>query len=123
MFPSDFTTHIEGIRPHVHARHYDLIGPDSRIIAPSAWETTVEPGMKITMRMRHLPEPKEEPIPPPPRNVILNLDDPLGPEKKPKGKAPSKTTKKVARPSSLSSWMLPPGVVARYQHYVFGEPD
>jgi hypothetical protein len=73
------------------------MGPDSGIIVPSAWDTTIEPDMKITMHMWPLPEPKEEPLPPPPPplpppllddELILNLDDLLGPEKeiKPKGK-------------------------------------
>jgi beta-glucosidase-like glycosyl hydrolase len=80
--------HVEEIGPHVHAGHYDLIGPDSGIIVPSAWETTIEPDMKITMHMWPIPEPKEEPIPPPPDvdDYILNLDDLLGPEKEVKGK-------------------------------------
>jgi hypothetical protein len=40
-----------------------------------------------SMHMWPLPEPKEEPIPPPPDDVgILNLDDLLGPEKEVKGK-------------------------------------
>ena len=82
--------HIEEIRPHVHSGHYDLMGPDFGIIIPSAWDTTIEPDMKITMHMWPLPEPKEEPLPPPPlfdEDAILNLDDLLGPEKevKPKG--------------------------------------
>jgi hypothetical protein len=89
--------HVEEIGPHVHSGHYDLMGPDSGIIVPSAWDTTIEPDMKITMHMWPLPEPKEEPLPPPPPplpppllddELILNLDDLLGPEKeiKPKGK-------------------------------------
>jgi hypothetical protein len=87
--------HVEEIGPHVHSGHYDLIGPDSSIIVPSAWDTTIEPDMKITMHMWPLPEPKEEPPPsspppsPPPldEEPILNLDDLLGPEPelKPKG--------------------------------------
>jgi hypothetical protein len=66
------------------------MGPDGGIIVPSAWDTTIEPDMKITMHMWPLPEPKEEPIPPPPLppddGGILNLDDLLGPEKEPKVK-------------------------------------
>ena len=54
---------VEEIGPHVHSGHYDLMGPDSGIIVPSAWDTTIEPDMKITMHMWPLPEPKEEPPP------------------------------------------------------------
>ena len=82
--------HVEEIGPHVHNGHYDLMGPDSGIIVPSAWETTIEPDMKITMHMWPLPEPKEEIIPPPPPDgfdPMMNLEDLLlGPEKEVKGK-------------------------------------
>jgi hypothetical protein len=67
--------HVEEIRPHVHKHYYDLIGPDAGIIVPSAWESTIEPDMKITMHMWPL-----IPAPPSDDNGILNLDDPLGPE-------------------------------------------
>jgi hypothetical protein len=84
---------IEEIGPHVHSGHYDLMGPDFGIIVPSAWDTTIKPDMKITMHMWPFPEPKKESLPPPPpppleEDIILNLDDLLGPEKevKPKGK-------------------------------------
>ena len=106
------------------------MGPDSGIIVPSAWETTIEPDMKITMHMWPLPEPKEEPMPPPPDGMdgILNLDDLLGPEKEVKGRGKtsnlflickylsthadnvsltgSKAPKKASRPSTFGSWML-----------------
>ena len=104
------------------------MGPDSGIIVPSAWETTIEPDMKITMHMWPLPEPKEEPIPPPlDGDGILNLDELLGPEKEVKGKgegqsiltwklahghadnpslAGSKAPKKAGKSSGFGSWML-----------------
>ena len=85
--------HVEEIGPHVHSGHYDLMGPDSSIILPLVWDTTIEPGMKITMHMWPLPEPKNEPPPPPPlEDTILSLDD-LGPikEVKPKGKIGTST--------------------------------
>ena len=79
--------HVEEIGPHVHNGHYDLMGPDSGIIVPSAWDTTIEPDMKITMHMWPLPEPKEDLILPPlDGDGILNLDELLGPEKEAKGK-------------------------------------
>jgi hypothetical protein len=72
------------------------MGPDSGIIVPSAWDSVIEPDMKITMHMWPLPEPppKEEPPPPPPPpppplledDDILNLDDLLIPEKEVKTK-------------------------------------
>ena len=77
--------HVEEIWPHVHTRHYDLLGPDYRITAHSARKTAIEPGMKIAIHMWPWPEPKEQTIPPPPLDVISSLDDMLGPKKKPKG--------------------------------------
>jgi hypothetical protein len=77
--------HVEEIGPHVHKGHYDLMGPDSGIIVPSAWDSTIEPDMKITMHMWPLPEPKDPP-PPIDDDGILNLDDLLGPENEVKGK-------------------------------------
>lgn len=85
--------HVEEIGPHVHKGHYDLMGPDSGIIVPSAWDTTIEPDMKITMHMWPLPEPKEEPMPPPiDDGGILNLDDLLGPAQEPKPKGETGTS-------------------------------
>ena len=72
--------HVEEIGPHVHKGHYDLMGPDSGIIVPSAWDTTIEPDMKITMYMWPLPELIEEAIRPPPPGK-LNINDPLAPKK------------------------------------------
>jgi hypothetical protein len=86
--------HVEEIGPHVHKGHYDLMGPDSGIIVPSAWDTTIEPDMKITMHMWPLPEPKEElpPLPPLDDGGILNLDDLLGPPPEPKAKGEQSTS-------------------------------
>ena len=70
--------HVEEIGPHVQKGHYDLMGPDSGIIVPSAWDSTIEPDMKITMHMWPLPGPKEEPLLG--DDNLLNLDDLLGPE-------------------------------------------
>jgi hypothetical protein len=120
--------HVEEIGPHVHKGHYDLMGPDAGIIIPSAWDMTIEPDMKIVMQLWPLPEPKEQPIPPPLDDVgILSLDDLLGPEKEVKGRgeivtlidlqsfqihadisspARSKALKKTSRPSGFGSWML-----------------
>jgi len=74
--------HVEEIGPHVHRGHYDLMGPDSVIIIPSAWDSTIEPDMKITMHMWPLPEPK----PPLSDGNILDLDELLGLEKEVKEK-------------------------------------
>ncbi|KKP02600.1 hypothetical protein THAR02_05288 [Trichoderma harzianum] len=42
---------VDILGPHVQAGHYDLTGPDGKIILPSVWEETVEPGLHITMTM------------------------------------------------------------------------
>ncbi|KAL6812345.1 hypothetical protein J3E69DRAFT_376180 [Trichoderma sp. SZMC 28015] len=42
---------VDILGPRVQAGHYDLTGPDGKIILPSLWEETVEPGLNITMTM------------------------------------------------------------------------
>lgn len=42
---------VDILGPHVQAGHYDLTGPDGKIILPSVWEEKVEPGLHITMTM------------------------------------------------------------------------
>ncbi|OPB45354.1 hypothetical protein A0O28_0075640 [Trichoderma guizhouense] len=42
---------VDILGPRVQAGHYDLTGPDGKIILPSLWEETVEPGLHITMTM------------------------------------------------------------------------
>ena len=72
--------HID-LAEHVMAGRYDLIGADGEIIMPDYWESTVEPDMHITMMMWSI-QKKEEEIPPPPvigDDMILNLDDIMGP--------------------------------------------
>ena len=49
--------HVEVIRPHVLAGHYDLIGPCGEIILPGVWEAVVEPGWAISMYMWPMPDP------------------------------------------------------------------
>lgn len=43
--------HVETIGPHVQEGHYDLMGPDGEIILPVLWDTTIQPGWQVTMRM------------------------------------------------------------------------
>lgn len=83
--------HVEELGPHVHKGHYDLMGPDSRIIVPSAWESIIEPDMKITMHMWPLLG-LNPPLPLSNDDNILTLDDllaplddPLAPEVREKG--------------------------------------
>ncbi|KAF5851595.1 hypothetical protein GGP41_004396 [Bipolaris sorokiniana] len=47
----------------VHDGHYDLIGPDEGIILPQFWESVVQPGCTVTMRIS---------TPPPGSNSIPN---------------------------------------------------
>ncbi|QYT04574.1 hypothetical protein H0G86_011476 [Trichoderma simmonsii] len=42
---------VDILGPRVQEGHYDLTGPDGKIILPSVWEETVEPGLRITMTM------------------------------------------------------------------------
>ena len=43
--------HVDDIGPRVAEGYYDLIGPNNEIILPAVWETVIEPGDYITMRM------------------------------------------------------------------------
>ncbi|KAF2086007.1 hypothetical protein K490DRAFT_45461, partial [Saccharata proteae CBS 121410] len=43
--------HVDSISPYVNAGHYDLIGPDGKIILPQCWETVVQPGTIIEMAL------------------------------------------------------------------------
>ncbi|KUJ18926.1 uncharacterized protein LY89DRAFT_582316 [Mollisia scopiformis] len=43
--------HVDAIGPDVQEGCYDLIGPDGEIILRQDWETRLEPGWSITMRM------------------------------------------------------------------------
>lgn len=54
----------EVIREHVREGHYDLVGPNGGIILPSAWDSTIQPGWRITMKMW-----------PTPTNVIHNIPE------------------------------------------------
>lgn len=67
--------HVEVLGPHVHAGHFDLIGPNGSIILPSLWTSLIQPGDHITMHMWPMPEPIRQgppgflgtgPPPPPP---------------------------------------------------------
>jgi hypothetical protein len=44
--------------------HYDLIGPDGKIILPSVWEDIVEPDVAIIMTMWPMDELNKQPVPP-----------------------------------------------------------
>lgn len=55
--------HDKGIGPHVMEGHYDLIGPDGKIIHPREWETMVKPGWNISMRMWPMPAAPARPPP------------------------------------------------------------
>ncbi|PNP58924.1 hypothetical protein THARTR1_01172 [Trichoderma harzianum] len=57
---------VDILGPHVQEGHYDLTGPDGKIVLPSVWDETIEPGLHITMTMWPLdksplagPAPKE----------------------------------------------------------------
>ncbi|KAJ5766212.1 uncharacterized protein N7511_003828 [Penicillium nucicola] len=50
----------EPVTSNVAKGHYDLIGPDGKVILPQNWETTVQPDSSITMRMWSTIEKQEE---------------------------------------------------------------
>lgn len=58
--------HVDVIGPHVKEGHYDLIGPDGGIILPGAWESTIGPGMNISMHMWPMDKIRQPPPPMPP---------------------------------------------------------
>ncbi|KAF3771051.1 hypothetical protein M406DRAFT_243494, partial [Cryphonectria parasitica EP155] len=43
--------HIDDLGPHVHEGHYDLEGPEGELILKEIWDTTIQPGWQITMKM------------------------------------------------------------------------
>lgn len=43
--------HIDSVGPHVMDGHYDLEGPEGELILKEIWDTTVQPGWQITMKM------------------------------------------------------------------------
>lgn len=43
--------HIEGIGPHVRKGRYDLEGPDGNLIMKEIWDTTIQPGWQVNMKM------------------------------------------------------------------------
>ncbi|KAK5653427.1 hypothetical protein OQA88_8912 [Cercophora sp. LCS_1] len=54
--------HDDVLGPDVRDGHYNLTGPDGKVISPTAWQTLIQPGWSITMRMRPMdktPQPAE----------------------------------------------------------------
>lgn len=43
--------HIHSISAHVREGHYDLEGPEGELILRNIWDTTIQPGWQITMKM------------------------------------------------------------------------
>ena len=67
--------YVEVLDQHVAEGHYNLFGPSEEIILPRVWETTIEPGWSISMRMWPMPEPPQPgpgfpPGPPPGRTFF-----------------------------------------------------
>lgn len=90
--------HVDVIGPHVMEGHYDLIGSNGEIILPIVWESLIEPGWSITMHMWPLPEPKPNPLGPPPGHYFNPT------------KRPSKNSKNRHRgpPPPPPGWPGPP---------------
>lgn len=109
--------HIDGIGDHVHAGHYDLLGPDGEIILPQVWDTMIQPDWEISMHMWPMDEKKEEPEPLHDPFGNLGLADyplgiyPEGPLPKKKGSKKDKDGKKKAKggsPEMMFQGMMPP---------------
>jgi hypothetical protein len=49
--------HVKPVGPHIIEGNYDLIDPNGEVILARAWETTVEPGWSISMKMLPMPQP------------------------------------------------------------------
>lgn len=43
--------HVDVLGPHVRHGHFDLEGPEGELIRKEAWDTTVQPGWQVTMKM------------------------------------------------------------------------
>lgn len=61
--------HIPNLRLHVRDGHYDLEGPEGELILKNIWETTIQPGWQINMKMwpqlENFPtRPRMPPMPP-----------------------------------------------------------
>jgi hypothetical protein len=64
-------SHVDNPDQRLMDEQYDLHGPDGHMISPQEWETFIEPGLLITIRMQPLsesapPPPESEPALPPP---------------------------------------------------------
>lgn len=47
---------VDSLNEHVNAGRYDLIGPTGEVITPERYDTLIQPGWTVTMRMQPLPE-------------------------------------------------------------------
>lgn len=63
--------HIDDLGPHVRAGHYELEGPEGEQILKNIWDTTVQPGWQVTMKMWPQLEnhPTRRSMPPPPAGL------------------------------------------------------
>lgn len=50
--------HVDVLGEHVEEGHYDIVGPNGKIILPSVWEKVIEPGWSLTMVMWPIVSPK-----------------------------------------------------------------
>lgn len=46
-----FQDGFEDLRPHIQRGHYNLLGPDDKVIHSADWSHTIRPGWIIKMRM------------------------------------------------------------------------
>ncbi|KAI1394284.1 uncharacterized protein F4822DRAFT_44097 [Hypoxylon trugodes] len=51
--------HVDVVGPHVQAGHYDLIGPEGKIILPQVWKYVIQPNIAISMQMWPMDRPHQ----------------------------------------------------------------
>lgn len=100
--------HVDMIGEHVHQGHYDLTGPDGEIILPQVWDTMVQPDWDITMHLWPMEEEKPPPVDLPVDFSHLGLNDFMGLPPDGKKKSSKKDGKKVKKPGSPETIVVPP---------------
>ncbi|KAK5119969.1 hypothetical protein LTR85_007045 [Meristemomyces frigidus] len=95
--------HVDVIGEHVHQGHYDLSGPDGKIILPQVWDSVVQPGWAVAMHMWPMQDPDEA-------MTALTLTDPFAGMQLPICGLPKnvgqKKSRKRRKNASVSPWAI-----------------
>lgn len=94
-------SHIREISPHVREGRYDLEGPEGELILKEIWNTTIQPGWQITMKMW----PNLEQYPPPGAPGLGGMG--FGGMRMPPGMAPMRGHGPRAQPPPMGTRMPP----------------